>query len=120
MIIDALSPLENSGDNSRTRLFYESDTQRLPEESNATPVGKQSRLCDMGKQELVAVKLDWPMTRDALSPLENGGENSRTRLFRSEERSVGKESRARRAASQYTIKWGGRVHEYVEENNWTI
>jgi hypothetical protein len=82
---DALSPLEKGGLNSSIRLLKSSVAHRLPEESNATPEDKtppkdkQSPLCVV--EHVLVVKFGWPITSDALSPIEKGGVNSRTRLL---------------------------------------
>ena len=76
---DALSPFEKGGVNSSTRLLDASVTQRLPEESNAMASGPQSPLCVV--EHVPVVKLDWPITSDALSPFEKGGVNSSTRAL---------------------------------------
>ena len=67
----------------RTLLLAESATQRLPLESNARPIGLFSPV------EVVAaalvVKLDWPITRLAASPVETGALYSKTLLLASSE-----------------------------------
>jgi hypothetical protein len=76
----AASWVENGAMYSRTLPLRRSATQRLPLESNARPEGLLS------DEEFVtvlslAVKLDWPITRLAASPVESGALYSRTLLL---------------------------------------
>jgi hypothetical protein len=64
---------------SRTLLFMVSDTQRFPWESNARPSGA-SRLLAV-TVPTADMKSCWPITRDADSPVEKGGVNSKTLSF---------------------------------------
>jgi hypothetical protein len=61
---------------STTRLSYESATHRFPEPAKVMPVGSYSPfdppVCP------TEVKLDWPITRLAASPVEKEGVYSRT------------------------------------------
>src|SRR5271170_8374905 len=79
MTSDADSPLENGVLNSRTLLLPESTTQRFPLGSKAIPVGPNSP--PDGEVSPDPVRLVWPITRLAASPVENGGAYSRTRLL---------------------------------------
>ena len=67
---------------SRTRLLASSATQRLPEESKAIPVGKQ-RLLALAppRSQFPVLRLAWPRTSEAASPVVNGGVYSRIRLL---------------------------------------
>src|SRR5579864_4611812 len=57
-----------------------SETQRLPDESNAMPAGAFSAVCD--RPGLVPVEgFVWPMAMDAASPFVNGVLYSSTRLL---------------------------------------
>jgi hypothetical protein len=71
--------LENGDLNSRTLLLPESVTQRFPLGSNATSVGPKS--APDGEVSPDPVRLVWPITRLAASPVEKGGAYSRTRLL---------------------------------------
>ena len=66
---------------SRILWLYWSAAQRLPPESNARSAGPANPV------EVTAtafdVKLDWPITRLAVSPVENGAAYSRTLLLAS-------------------------------------
>ena len=79
MTSDADSPLENGDLNSRTLLLPESTTQRFPLESNAMPVGPNRP--PAGEESPDPVRLVWPITRLAASPVVKGGLYSRTRLL---------------------------------------
>src|ERR1700719_394105 len=79
MTSDANSPLENGDLNSRTLLSPESTTHRFPLGSNARPVGPNSP--PDGEVSVVPVRLVWPITQLAASPVEKGGSNSRTLLL---------------------------------------
>ncbi|SHO44742.1 hypothetical protein NSIN_20424 [Nitrosotalea sinensis] len=63
----AASPLENGAVYSNTLLLPSSATHKLPDESNARPIGEFS-LVALGVKSFV-VKLDWPITVVALCPL---------------------------------------------------
>jgi len=73
---DADSPLENGGVNSRTLLLPWSATQRSPLESNDGLAGVFRPLAVAAAPPVV--KLCWPITIDADSPVEKGGVYSRT------------------------------------------
>jgi len=77
--IDAASPVEIGAAYSNTRLLLTSETQRLPDESNATSAGLFSPVCP--EAPVLLVKVDCPNTVDAASLLENGVLYSSTRLL---------------------------------------
>jgi hypothetical protein len=62
-----------------TLLLAQSATQRLPDESKATPTGPSSPVAVV--KRLLVVKLFWPITREADSPVLNEGVYSRTLLL---------------------------------------
>src|SRR2546427_8831496 len=79
MTSEAYMPLEKGGLNSRTLLLAWSATQRLPDESRATPPGEVSWLCVVAGR--LVVNLDLPMTSEEFIPFENGSRNSRILLL---------------------------------------
>jgi len=78
---DAASPVVNPEPlrNSRTRLFAASATHRFPEESKARKIGSHMPVADV--EHVLVVKLDWPRTSDAASPVVRGARYSVTRLL---------------------------------------
>ena len=81
MTSDAAWPLVNGVLYFSARLFDVSDTQSVPEESNAIPVGWLSELAVGGLAVLFDVNPDWPMTTEAASPVVNGVLYLSTRLL---------------------------------------
>lgn len=77
---DAASPVLNGAAYSRTLLLVVSTTQRLPEESKATAPGFPSPVAVV--ENALVVKLDWPKTSVAASPVVKGAAYSMTLLLR--------------------------------------
>ncbi len=75
----AAIPFEKGGEYLRTRALYRSDTQRLPDESNATLWGPFSPVAVVAG--VAVVKTDWPTTRLAAIPFEKVGEYRTTLLL---------------------------------------
>ena len=76
---EANSPLESGDVNSSTRLLKESATQRFPPPSKLMNCSSCNLLCP--KPLVPLVKLGWPITVEADSPLERGALNSRILLL---------------------------------------
>src|SRR5438552_93032 len=82
MTSDAAWPLVNGAVYLSTRLIDVSDSERLPEESNAIPVCPLSELAVGGAAAPFDVNTDWPMTSEAASPVVNGVLYLSTRLLK--------------------------------------
>lgn len=85
MTMLAFSPSMKGGVNSSILLLPLSLTQRFPEESKASPVGevRQEGLIEVVSEHTSdeIVKLSFPKTMLAASPVDRGALNSKTRLF---------------------------------------
>src|SRR5580658_10476722 len=72
-------PEANGGTNSTTRLLDRSAAQRSPWPSKLRPTGALKLVAET--PDALPAKVDCPRTREAAMPSENGGTNSRIRLF---------------------------------------